>query len=324
MKQEGLHDALNYLDDELIENVDTLRVKKKTGNQRLVGVLSLAACLCVLFGAVLTREYWLPASEILTNGASPEKIEVDTQPGKNQVNTNASGAIEAGAYIPPMEVNLDNDALGDMVCFFIYGGRCYTQYARSQNTKLVGQYLGTATGTIDEWTSTEGYVELAGSISGDFYAVNGYDSGFLLCMYDGEEVQLFINDNDIFLKTGADLFANRLHVEGNYLSVGCLDVESMKEYVLPEENKQAADGFLQALNAGAFCRSEEIPLRDPWLDNTYIETAKVYSLEFQMKDGFSVGLWVYENGYVCFNQMFSVCVQVEQDVVDNLLAAFGM
>ena len=60
--------------------------------------------------------------------------------------------------------------------------------------------MGTATGLIDEWTPKEGYVELAGSVSGDFYTVNGFDPTFLLCMKeDGDAIQLFVCNSGITL-----------------------------------------------------------------------------------------------------------------------------
>ena len=75
-----------------------------------------------------------------------------------------------------MEVSLSANENAAMLAFFIYQGRCYVQYEWiDHGDALVGEYLGTATGLIDEWTPQEGYVDLAGSVQGDFYAVNGYD-----------------------------------------------------------------------------------------------------------------------------------------------------
>ena len=44
----------------------------------------------------------------------------------------------------------------------------------------------------------DGYVDLAGSIGGDFYAVNGYDPEFMLCMKsDNGNLQLYICNNGL-------------------------------------------------------------------------------------------------------------------------------
>lgn len=50
MKQERIHDALNLLDDDLIEAVDTLRASKRKRKLPWVRWVSLAACLCLLVG----------------------------------------------------------------------------------------------------------------------------------------------------------------------------------------------------------------------------------------------------------------------------------
>lgn len=48
---------------------------------------------------------------------------------------------------------------------------------------LVGEQLGTATGSIDEWSSQEEYAkECASTYTGPFYAMKGYDEGFRIFM----------------------------------------------------------------------------------------------------------------------------------------------
>ena len=49
MNQDKIHDALNLLDDDMIEAVDRLRVKKKKKKKRWVPYISVAACVLVLF-----------------------------------------------------------------------------------------------------------------------------------------------------------------------------------------------------------------------------------------------------------------------------------
>ena len=119
-----------------------------------------------------------------------------------------------GITIPKAEVTLSqpDGVAADMLAFFIYQGRCYLQYDwLDHGSDLVGEKVGTATGLIDEWTPKEGYVELAGSVSGDFYTVNGFDPTFLLCMKeDGDAIQLFVCNSGITLYQGSELFEERL------------------------------------------------------------------------------------------------------------------
>lgn len=52
MKQDKIHDALNLLDDEMIEEVDRLRNGRKKSKYAWVRWLSVAACFCVIFGGI--------------------------------------------------------------------------------------------------------------------------------------------------------------------------------------------------------------------------------------------------------------------------------
>lgn len=54
MNTEQLHDGLNYLDDDLIEAVDTLRSRKKK-KLPLLRIAGLAACVCLLAGISFVR-----------------------------------------------------------------------------------------------------------------------------------------------------------------------------------------------------------------------------------------------------------------------------
>ena len=87
------------------------------------------------------------------------------------------------------------------------------------NGAIAGEPLGTATGLIDEWTPKDGYVELAGSVSGEFYTVNGFDPSFMLCMkHDDRRISTYICNSGITLKYGSDLYEDRLHLSKNNIS----------------------------------------------------------------------------------------------------------
>ena len=79
MRRELLHDALNLLDDDMIEAVEVLREKKRAGGARKrtgngTGVKwlkwgTLAACFCVMVAAAaLNHERLLPGREGSTEG----------------------------------------------------------------------------------------------------------------------------------------------------------------------------------------------------------------------------------------------------------------
>ena len=67
MNTDLIFDALDYIDDDMLEDVDVLRVKKKVNpNPIWMRYASVAACLCVIIGAVylLDRTGMIDTSEV--------------------------------------------------------------------------------------------------------------------------------------------------------------------------------------------------------------------------------------------------------------------
>ena len=222
---------------------------------------------------------------------------------------------ENGVTIPEMKLSLSADAAADMIGFFIYQGRCYVQYERIDHPQsIVGDYLGTATGLIDEWTPKEGYVELAGSVAGDFYAVEGYDPAFLLCMKEEDgAVSTYLCNTGITLKYGSELYEDRLHLSENYEAIlsetPASWFDSKGERYPVEDSRGVVDSFLAQLNAAEFMPWSQVALDDSML----------YLVTFRMKNGTTVSLLLYENGYVRFAGVSEVCVQVPQDTFRSLI-----
>lgn len=360
MKKETIHDALNFLDDEMIEAVDVLRKNKKQRkvNWKMWG--SLAAGICLLVGITIFAKYGLFGIQNETGGAmsdsaaeSSEGVEMAADPvsegkeaeesatedsaakeaisendaevgkasGEESATEESSGSVSSGQMqgskqdgvtIPAMEVDLCKNVSSDMAAFFMYTGRIYVQDEWIyDHPELVGEYLGTATGKIDEWTKQDGYVELAGSIEGDFYTVNGYDPAFMLCMKEEDgAVTTFINDNGITLYTGADLFEDRLKLEGNYDVVLWQDKEafwySEEATQVRTEDLDFIKRFIEEINQAEFVYADEHAV-----DQLFDEETQVYHLIFEMKNGMTVDLEICEDGTVFYRRMSEVCVKID-------------
>ncbi len=235
----------------------------------------------------------------------------------------------ASIEIPALEVELGKNDLveADMMGFFIYEGRCYVQseYYKS-GFSLVGDYVGTSIGMIDEWTKEEGYVDYAGSVSGKFYEVKGYDPSFMLCMkYENGAVETFINNNGIILGKGSDLMEDRLHLKENF---GKVTFKTQKEWnetleeenshVLPEEYDELMERFFDSFSSGDF-----VYIKDTTLDvngaSRYHENMDNYHLTFYTKDGLRFDFVLYEDGYVSFHGFDSVCVQIEPSLYEDMI-----
>lgn len=366
MNKEKLMDALGHLEEDLLLETDEVRRKpgRKLLRMRWAAVAA-CLCLILLGvhyaglnqpGALSTNEPLQPAISSLPKPSTPEQYTAAGQsdsfaggatpgsssqpyfgnnPGLGTIGSDTwdyyIGATGAGGItIDPMTVDLQQHGglAADMLAFFIYEGRSYVEYCRvtEKADTLLGNYVATATGLIDEWTEKDGYVELAGSISGDFYTVRGYDSRFILCMKeeDGENMalRLFVNNNGITLSRGSDLYTDRLMLDGDYY---CAQYEHHKSWnqglgqvkTLPEAARATMGKFLWALNEGQFSFVQDIPLEEG--ESNVYDAKELYHLYLHKEDGMVVHLRLFSGGHVSFQGIWSVCVQVEQNVFDELI-----
>lgn len=303
-QSERLFSSLTDVDARFIEEAQTPVRSRKT--YPFIKWGALAACLCLVVGGAL-----------MWNARTKPPVD----------NGGAVTVSEGGVAIPPREIVVpDGTSETMMVAFFIYQGRCYEFYDFTDlSENLVGEYLGTVTGTIDEWSGRNEYVELSGSVQGDFYAVNGYDPAFMLCMRQGEEIALYICNNGITLQEGADLYEDRLHLAENYSAVTYESRDSWyysKGELSPldvVENRALTD-FINALNEAEFIPRQEVPFdKEKDVEAVSVFDSCLYHLYFQMEDGITVHLRLIEGGYVFFNGILDVAAQIPQEVFDSLI-----
>lgn len=303
MNKEELYSAIGTVDEELLQRSE--QQVKKSAKSKWIKWCTIAACLC--FAAVL--------AVVLMNPATNEPIEVlPTIDGD-------------GVTIPQMNVTLSDDVAADMIGFFIYQGRVYVQYEWIYDeTNIVGEYLGTATGLIDEWTEEDGYVELAGSVGGDFYSVNGYDPSFMLCMKDATgQVCTYICNTGITIKYGSELYDERLHLKGNFFAVEYETRESWNwnkgELSQLDKDNEIIAAFIDEICSEEFILWSTVPSKEGHTQNSIYDT-ETFHVYFRMNNGTTVHLRLYENGYVRFQGLLDVCVQVSEETYTSLVELF--
>lgn len=304
MNREDLFKSISGVDEEILERSETDAKKKKTV---WVKWGALAACLCL----VVAGGIW----------------KISNLPTKGEPSSDYS-VSEEGITIPALEVSLSKEAaaMSDMIGFFIYEGRCYVYYENfSEAEEVVGEYLGTVTGMIDEWTPEEGYVDFAGSIGGDFYSVKGYDPEFMLCTKAGNGiVSMYICNNGITLKYGKELYEDRLQLSENIADVQYESRDSWfysKEEVYELDKEEAyIREFIEKLDAGEFLLCQDVEVQEGL---QHMVDSEVYHLFFYKKDGTKIHLRLHENGYVRFQGLWDVCVKIPAETYDKLLAAFA-
>ncbi|MBQ7921442.1 MAG: hypothetical protein IJ325_02555 [Clostridia bacterium] len=77
MNTDLIFDAMDYIDDDMLEDVDALRAKKKANPNRIwVRYASVAACLCIIIGAVylLDRTGMIDTSEVADELAQENEV----------------------------------------------------------------------------------------------------------------------------------------------------------------------------------------------------------------------------------------------------------
>lgn len=284
MKGEQLLRALGEVDEDYLGQVDELRripPKKKRHTW-----IPMAACLCLVAGV---------AAWALRGGMG-----MPTKEG-SQANSNWMSGSAQGVYVPPLEVEHES---ADMTGFFIYQGRIYSQGGMVQEgQKLVGAQLGESSGTIDEWTSENQYLEGTGSIGGPFYEVKGYDPQHLLCMVYDYGVELFWNNCDITVSTGADVLEEVFR-----LSDGIARAEFQKEVDVQGENRHTTPiTQLEELEAWVDALSQA-----PALSSAETNMGQCFGHLYLTKaDGVTVHLRLMGNGYVQVADLPEVCWQME-------------
>ena len=303
-KREKLYDSLTNVREDFVEEAQAATSAKRPAWVRWC---ALAACLCLLVAGTVV---WKPWSQGGSKPAGPPTSAAQTA---------------KGITIPKAEVALSQTegVAADMLAFFIYQGRCYLQYDWiDHGSDLVGEKVGTATGLIDEWTPAEGYVELAGSVSGDFYTVRGFDPAFLLCMKeDGDAIQLFVCNNGITLYQGSELFEDRLGLSDGLKAVTYEDEDSWydsKEDIHTLHDLDAVKTLIAAMDEAAFQLSDQADLYEEQDGGLSKELYHVYC---KLDNGVTVTLRLFQGGYVTFTGLPDACVQVPEATFDAFLAA---
>ena len=172
-----------------------------------------------------------------------------------------------------------------------------------------------------------GYVDYAGSISGKFYEVKGYDPEFMLCMkFDNGAVETFIHNNGISLGKGSELIVDRLHLQDNVEKVTFktqkewdTGLSNEKNHVLSEEYHELMDRFLESFGSDDFVHIKDTPL-DVNGSYSYHHNEKNYHITFHTEDGLQFEFTLYEDGYTSFRGLNSVCVQIDPSLYEELIA----
>ena len=307
MKNSDLYKSFEGIDDDILMRSE---MASKSRRKPVFAILSAAAGILLIAGAVFA------GIKLLKPAGTKQQAETDV--------SSQAASQEDGVTIPQTEVSLktESSAEADMIGFFIYEGRMYVQYGDWIREKLdiIGERLGTATGLVNEWTPKDGYVDFAGSVRGDFYAVKDYDPSFMLCMKDPSgAVSLFVCNSGITMKYGSELFTDRLHLQ-NYTDVLYETRDSWfrsKEELYRFKDRDAINEFITEINAAEFMLCADIPFGS---QGEVISSLEEYHLYFRMENGITIHLRLLKGGYIVFDGLMDACVRIPEESYNRLIS----
>lgn len=327
MKKSEILDSIEYVDAQLISEAEKYAPKKK--KSLLLKWGAAAACLCLVFaGAFGVNKYY----------AHLREQTVQQQAGS--INTGE------GVSIPTVELPEKTEGMTfDMLALVVYNGGIYTQSesytgeAARRIDSLTGEYLGYASGSIDEWSKPEEYgQDFASSVAGKVYEVKGYDTDFRICIREkivdenGEAslwIQFLDRLNGITLSSGEDLFEDRLHIRGRVESI---QWQSHDDWNSEEGNFQNAnldpdvwEKFLGQIDKNKFLYAwnPNSAFYDGIPDSTIYDTQNQAHLYLNITDGTVISLRLIEGGYVGYDSLGWYFVRIPEDTFNAVYDACG-
>jgi len=217
---------------------------------------------------------------------------------------------EGGVNIPAIQLPEGNMA-ADMIGLIVYNGNIYTQtkteIAAEAAKDIIGEKLGTAKGTIDEWSEQEAYAEDFASTIGitDVYTVKGYDKDFRIMTFKEQDGKIYAefyeNLNGITINSGEDVFG-KLNIVGNISSAYYRtfnDWNNSIDNYQPINDMKILNTFVIELNnTKPYPRTQNSdPISNSRTDEKFRE------ISIYLNDGSIVKLTLLEDGYIYYGYM---------------------
>ncbi len=321
MKKEKAFRAMEHIDLDIIDEADTYKGTKKKNTWVKWG--AMAACLCLVAAVAFgVNNLFKNRDDVIPSVSETQKPAI----------------ADTGLCIPAVKLpDTTAGAAFDMLGLVVYKGGIYTQSETYYGAealkidKLIGDYLGYATGSISEWSRQEEYAEeFASSVAGKVYEVIGYDTDFRVCIREemedenGEKqlwIQFLDRLNGITLANGADLFETRLHLRDRIANI---QWQSHNDWNYSKGNIQNAtidtdlwEKFLDQIDKATFVNTWDPESSS----NTIYNTEQQAHIILTMEDGTVICLRLIEGGYVGYSALGWCFVQIPGDTFDSIFAA---
>ena len=328
MKPDKIHDALNHIDDELIEAAEKVRSAPPTVRIKHTRTLVLVATVLVMLAVTLVFARSIASditSDSATNVDSPYLSDTpnkgDDGVDGNPSDGNTADDMSVGVTIKRREIGSNYNNNGEYalyIDYFCHGGRIYVPYGEIVDRpydEVVGELLGTVTNVFDTEPHADYYGELHGNMSYDVYKMKDYDESFMLAVDVDGSFYVFVNDNDLTLKTGADILRDRFKLEGGYSGVTMQYYQGEWQSTVQKHSYEIIERFISAM-----CDAPVVAVGSLAVEDKLCLAA----LKFEHDSGTPVSLHLYEGGYI-YLQLGSdgIVMQLDETVFNKHIDQLG-
>jgi hypothetical protein len=233
---------------------------------------------------------------------------------------NHSGIGTSKPSITIAEVKLptaNGEIAARMRPLFVYQDKIYIRYSteiassdgytvsESDMLKLRGDYLGTTTGGINEWSGDEAYIaDFASNIGeAEVYTVKGYDSKYRLMVYTPYEggfgCEIYDSFGGLTMDSGDDYFG-LLGLKGNVVSYQWETMDSWNNGGTQKTEQQADDASSKFIKALYSSKPVERSI-DALIDEASADGQKF--LYLKTEDNLITSIRLLKDGYVYVDEI---------------------
>lgn len=319
MKPDKLQDAMNYIDDDLIETADIIRCAPKRVRAPKIRVWATAACAVIVAAATLVGvKYLIPTSIDGANNVTDNSNGTDNEgfldTDKNGPDDGTDGTVsddKDGVTIP--QTVITENTLGE---YFCYEGRIYVPYREMQDVELndvIGEEIGTLNNVFKEKPHGDYYADFSTNMEvGDkVFTLKGFDKEFMLAVWLDTHFHIFINDNDVTLKKGSDILVDRLNLVGNYSELRMsISGSPFYQETVPSYEYEPINDYLEL-----FYDAPVVPQSEN--NGLFIEA----TLTFTLNSGVDVRIHLYESNYIAveMGELSRVCLKADTGKLNHTI-----
>ena len=250
--------------------------------------------------------------------------------GVYAVNQGGVGVSRPSITIPEMELPTANGEITvRMRPLFVYQNRIYIRYStviattdgytvsEADMLNLRGDYLGTTTGGIDEWSGEDAYIKDFASNIGEaeVYTVKGYDSKYRLMVYTPYEggfgCEIYDSFSGLTMDRGDDYF-KLLNLKGNVVSYQWESMDSWNNGGTQRIELQTGDALNDFIKALYSSTPVERSI-DTLIDETSMNSQKFIYL--RTEDNLITSIRLLKDGYIYVDEIGFF--QVDQEDFDD-------